>query len=304
MSGWQVNRGGSTTINNGRVPAAEAPPSVEAELVEEEPQEVYAVESQPEERPDLRESPTEELIEVKLRSLIPETKEDFKRGFKLLSDDERAEYGISSNPLTREDAAKQEFTYSSQSVGDWVEELLAIRPPFPPGYLIENGNQLSDRCRYEIFKRIKYASQKIPPGDPRDWRKLKKSKKQSNPKYKTHRFKYHEARVKQTREYHEWLADQPDPDVKVHQGEFVPPREVPPEDREENFSKKRSAIQKAQGDFEMFIRQYMKQKGEIALEIVEEEMLSIRQQMEERANEVLLKPEVTEPPELDEDEDL
>jgi hypothetical protein len=303
MSGWQVNRGGSA-INNGRVPTAEAPPSVEAELVEEEPQEVYATAPEPEERPDLRESPTEELIEVKLRSLIPQTKEDYERGFRLLTQEERDEYDISPLPLTREDAARVEIPYSSQRIGEIVEELLAVRPPFPPGYLFENGNQLSDRCRYAIFKRIKYAAQRIPPGDPRDWRKLKKSKKQTNPLYKTHRFKYHEARVRQTREYHEWLADQPEPEVRVHEGEFVPPREVPLEDREEESSRKRSAIQKAQGAFDLIIRQYMQQKRERALEIVDEEILETRRQIEDRANEVLIKPEITEPPELDEDEDL
>jgi hypothetical protein len=303
MSGWQVNRGGST-INNGRVPA-EAPPSVEAELVEEELQpEVYATIPEPEERPDLSESSTEELIEVKLRSLIPSEKRDFEKGFRVLTEDERAKYGISPNPLTREDAARQELAYSGTRVGKMVEELLAIRPPFPPGYLFEEGNKLSDRCRFELFERIKYASQKIPPGDPRDWRKLKRSNKQTNPKYKTHLFKYHEARVKQLTEYHKWLNDQPEPEVKVHQGEFVPPREVPPEDREENLSRKRSAIQTAQGNFELIIREYMRQKGEIAYQIVDEEMLTIRQGIEDRANEVLIKPEVTEPQELDEDEDL
>jgi hypothetical protein len=301
MSGWKVDRGGSSTLN-GKVPHTETPPSVEAELVEETT-EVYATTPESEERPDLNQ-PVEELVEVKLRSLIPVEKADYERGFRLLTDDERAKYGISPNPLTRVVAAKQELCYSSQRVGEMVEELLAVRPPFPPGYLFENGNQLSDRCRFEIFQRIENAAAKIPPGDPKDWRNLKSSKKQANPKYKTHRFKYYEARIKQTRQYHEWLNDQPEPEVKVHQGEFVPPREVPPEDREEEFSRKRSAIQKAQGDFEVFIREYMRQKGEIAIQIVEEEMLKIRQQMEERANQVLLKPEVTEPPELDEDEDL
>ena len=297
MSGWQVNRGGATL--NGKVPL-ETPPSVEAELVEEE-QEVYA--TQPEERPDFVES-TEELVEVRLRSLVPVSKEDYERGFRLLTDEERAKYGISPNSLTREDAAKLELMYSSQRVGEMVEELLAVRPPFPPGYLFENGTQLSDRCRFELFQRIENAAAKIPPGDARDWRNLKKSRKQANPKYKTHRFKYHEARVRQTREYHEWLSAQPEPEVKVHQGEFVPPREVPLEDREENFSKTRSAIQLAQGNYELIIREYMRQKGQVAIGIVDEEMLRIRREIEERANLVIAQPEVTEQPELDEDEDL
>jgi hypothetical protein len=263
---------------------------------------VYA--ATPEERPSA--NPASELVEVKLRSLIPVSKEDYERGFRLLTDDERNRYGISATALTREDAAREEFTYSSQRVGEMVEELLAVRPPFPPGYLFENGNQLSDRCRFEIFERIKYAANKIPPGDPRDWRNLKKTKKSTNPKYKTHRFKYHEARVKQVREYHEWLSDQPEPEVKVHQGEFAPPREVPPEDREAEFSKTRSAIQKAQGHFEMAIYEYMRQKGEIALDIVNSQMLKIRHAVEERANEVFINPEITEPPEpeFEEDEDL
>jgi hypothetical protein len=297
MSGWQVNRGGATL--NGKVPL-ETPPSVEAVFQEEELTEVYATIPEAEERLS-----TNELVEVKLRSLIPVTKEDYERGFRLLTDDERNRYGISAAALTREDAAREEFTYSSQRIGEIVTELLAARPPFPPGYLFENGNHLSDRCRFEIFQRIENASATVPPGDARDWRNLKNSKKQKNPKYKTHRFKYHEARVKQLREYHEWLNDQPEPEVKVHQGEFVPPREVPPEEREVQSSKARSAIQKAQGDFEVFIREYMKQKGEVALQIVDEEMLRIRREIEERANQVLVNPEVTEPPEpADEDEDL
>jgi hypothetical protein len=288
------------TRTNGHNPELQdVPPTVEAEVVEEE---MYAV-AQPEERPDLNSSPVEELVEVKLRTLLPSSEEDYERGFKLLTDDERAKYGISAKPLTREDAAKTELAYSPQRVGEMVEELLNVRPPFPPGYLFEEGNKLSDRCRFELFERIKYAAAKIPPGDPRDWRKLKNSKKQSNPKYKTHLFKYHEARVRQLTEYHEWLNDQPEPEVKVYEGEFVPPREVPPEDREEDLSKKRSAIQSAQGIFEQIIRSNMRQKGEFALQIVDEEMLTIRQQMEERANQVLVQPDITAPPEL-EDEDL
>lgn len=295
--GWTVNRGGTTL--NGKVPPPEEPPSVEAELVEEVP-EVYA--TQPEERSDL--SQPDELAEVRLRSLIPNSQEDYERGFRLLTDDERDRYGISPDPMTREDAAKRELAYSSQRVGEMVEELLAVRPPFPPGYLFENGNQLSDRCRFELFQRIENASAKIPPGDARDWRNLKKSRKQANPKYKTHRLKYHEANVRRTREYHEWLNEQPEPEVKVHQGEFVSPREMPAEDREEAFSKKRSQIQRAQGEFEVFIRRYMQIKGDAALLIVDEEMLNIRQRIEERANAVLVQPELTEPPDLDEDEDL
>jgi hypothetical protein len=293
---------------NGHNPTLEeVPPTVEAEVIEELEEPMYAY-SEPEPEEPLAEpqppTPNEEVVTVKLRDLIPETKEDYEKGFRCLTDDERKKYGISKDPLTRENAAKKEFTYSSTRVGQWVEELLAVRPPFPPGYLIENGNELSDRCRFEIFERIIPAAAKIPPGDPKDWRNLKSSKKIANPKYKTHLLKYHEANVKRLREYHEWLNDQPEPEVRIHEGEFVPPREMPPEDREEFFSNQRSAIQKAQGQFEMFIRECMRQKREVAIEIVEEEMLETRRQIEEKANQVLANPEITEPPDLDEEEDL
>lgn len=294
------------TQTNGHNPdIQEAPPTVEAEVIEEqEPMYVSYSEPEPEEQLEPQPPATEDTITVKLRSLIPITKEDYEKGFRCLTDEERKKYGISKDPLTRENAAKKEFTYSSTRVGQWVEELLAVRPPFPPGYLIENGNELSDRCRFEIFERIILGAAKIPPGDPKDWRNLKSSKKTANPKYKTHLFKYHEENVKRLREYHEWLNDQPEPEVKIHDGEFVPPREVPPEDREENLSQQRSAIQKAQGQFEVFIREYMRQKGQVAIQIVEEEMLKIRYQIEERANEVLAHPEITELPDLDDEEDL
>jgi hypothetical protein len=299
MSGWQVNRGNS--INNGRVPTAEAPPSVEAELVEEEDQEVYAV-AEPEERPDP--TPTEELVEVRLRSLIPVTKEDYERGFRLLTDEERSQYGISPEPMVREDAGKKEFNLSSQRVGEHVKELLASKPPFPRGYLFENGNQLSDRCRFEIFQKIENSARKILPGNPADWRNLKNTAKAFNPKYKTHRFKYWEANAKRCGEYQDWLESQPEPEVEIHEGEFTPPKEEPPADREERLSKKRSAIQKAESEFENIIRSYMRQKREIALRIVEEEALETKHQMDLKHDEIVNNPDVTAPPELDEDEDL
>lgn len=303
MSGWTVNRGGSSTLN-GKVPHDEPAPSVEAELVEKETTEVYATE--PEERPDSQsDTPVEEFVEVKLRSLIPVEKEDYEKGFRCLTDDERKKYGISKGSLTRENAAKQEFNLSATTIGKHVAQLLAARPPFPRGYLLENGNELSDRCRFEIFQKIENSAEKILPGNPSDWRNLKKTKKQINPKYKTHRFKYWEERARKNREYHEWLHDQPEPEVEVHQAEFVSPTEEPPEDREERLSKQRSAIQLAETEDERVLRALLRQRDQRLIDIVVEETLSTVERIHKKRAEILGNPDASAPPELDdEDEDL
>lgn len=297
---------------NGHNPTLEeVPPTVEAEMLEdEEPESMYATysESEPEQpeaplTPDPQPSISEEGAVVKLRSLIPINQEDYEKGFRCLTNDERKKYGISEGPMTREDAGRREFNLSSTRVGEHVMELLASRPPFPRGYLFENGNELSDRCRFEIFQKIENASSKILPGDPRDWRNLKQSRKVANPRYKTHRLKYWEENSKRCAEYHSWLEDQPEPEVEIHDAEFVPPTEEPPEDREERYSKKRSAIQKVDSEWERLIRAEAKLKREIALEITTEETLETKLQMERRRNEILANPDSTAPQDLDEDEE-
>jgi hypothetical protein len=291
---------------NGHNPAIEeVPPTVEAEVIEDLEEPMYAY-SEPEPEEELAEPQptTEDTITVELRSLIPITKEDYEKGFRGLTDDERKRYGISKEPMTREDAGRKEFNLSSQRVGEHVRELLASRPPFPRGYLFENGNELSDRCRFEIFQKIENASSKVLPGDPRDWRNLKKSRKVANPRYKTHRFKYWESNSKRCSEYHNWLESQPEPEVEIHDAEFVPPTEEPPEDREERLSKKRSQIQKVETERDRIIREYMKQQREQILQIVEEEALETKFQMDKRHQEIINNPDITAPPDLDDDEDL
>lgn len=302
MSGWTVNRGGSTL--NGKIPHTEPTPSVEAELVEEEQTEVYAAES--EERPDLEESfSTEPKIEVGLRSFIPVTKEDMTAGFRLLTPEEKEEYGLHDRSMfrVREDAGKNILKLSSTTVGRHVKQLLESKPPYPRGYLMD-AQGLTDRCLYEIFKKIENTAKNILPGSPIDWRNLKKSKTEQNPRYKTHRFKYWEEHSRRCQEYYEWLEAQPEPEVEVHDAEFMPQTEEPPEDREERLSKKRSAIQKRATEFEFLIREEMRLRRELALQIVEEEALETRRQMDTRHNEIINNPDITAPAELDEDEDL
>ena len=301
MEGWTVNRGGSTL--NGKAPDL-TPPSIEAEL--EETNQVYAQQA-PQVRPDFEEASTssEPKIEVNLRSFIPVTPEDYQAGFRLLTQEEKDRYGLHERSLfrVREDAGKHILSLSSQQVGKHVKQLLESNPPYPRNYLID-AEGLTDRCIYEIIQKIENTAKNILPGSPADWRNLKRSKKEFNPRYKTHRFRYWEEHSRRCRDYYDWLESQPEPDVKVHDGEFVPPTEEPPEDRQERLSKKRSAIQKTETEFENVIREYMKRKREIALRIVEEEALETKHQIDLRHDEIVNNPDVTAPLELDEDEDL
>jgi hypothetical protein len=286
--------------SNGHNPdVQEMPQTVEAEMVEED--EMLATESFTTSDSDVGASVE---IKVGLRSLIPETAADYQAGFKLLTDPERAEYAIKSDRSlyrVREDAGKNLFNLSSQRVGQHVRELLESKPPYPRGYLIDEQG-LTDRCIYEIFKKIENTAKNILPGSPSDWRNLKKSKKEFNPRWKTHRFQYLTEHTNRCRDYYNWLEAQPQPDVEVHQAEFMP--DEPPEDREERLSKKRSQIQKTETEFENVIREYMRNKREIALLIVEEEALETKHQIDLRHDEVVNNPDTTAPPELDEDEDL
>ena len=297
-------------ITNGHNPdLEEVPPAVEAEVVgEEKPEEMYAIEV--EEQPALivESEPTssgEPKIEVNLRSFIPETKEDFEAGFRLLTQEEREEYNIPERSLfrVREDAGKNVFNLSSQRVGQHIKELLESLPPYPRGYLLD-AQGLTDRCIYEVFKKIENTAKNILPGNPADWRNLKKSKKQFNPRWKTHRFKYWEEHSHRCQQYYNWLESQPDPEVEIHQGEYVASVEEPPEDRQERLSKKRSQIQLAEREDERIVRHYLQWKREQLLKVVEEEALETRHQVDLTYAEIINQPDATVPEELDEEEDL
>lgn len=289
-------------LTNGRNPdIQEAPPTVDAEVLEE----VYAEEAPPV-RPDFVEDISPEpKIEVNLRSFIPVTQEDFEAGFRLLTSEEKDRYGLYDRSLfrVREDAGKYILNLSSQQVGKHVKQLLESKPPYPRGYLMD-AQGLTDRCIYEIFQKIENTAKNILPGDPADWRRLKKSKKEFNPRYKTHRFKYWEEHSRRCQDYYNWLESQPQPEVEVHEAEFMPPTEEQPEDREERLSKKRSQIQKVETDLTAAVRQYMQMQREQILRIVEDEALETRLQMDKRHSEIINNPDITAPHELDEDEDL
>ena len=286
----------------------EVPPTVEAEVIEEEPQQMYAAE--PEERSNSVVKPesfssADPKIEVRLRSFIPETKEDFEAGFRLLTQEEREEYNIPERSLfrVREDAGKNVFNLSSQRVGQHIKELLESLPPYPRGYLLD-AQGLTDRCIYEVFKKIENTAKNILPGNPADWRNLKKSKKQFNPRWKTHRFKYWEEHSRRCQDYYNWLESQPEPSVEIHQGEYVASVEEPPEDRQERLSKKRSQIQLAETEDERIVRHYLQWKREQLLKVVEEEALETRHQVDLTYAEIINQPDATVPEELDEEEDL
>ncbi len=293
-------------IKNGHNPdLKEVPIAAPAEVVEEEPL-MYASEviDEPNSVGDFTTN-VEPKIEVKLRSFIPETKEDFEAGFRLLRQEEKEEYNIPDRSLfrVREDAGKKIFNLSSQSVGKHVKELLESKPPYPRGYLID-AQGLTDRCIYEIFKKIENAAKNILPGNACDWRNLKKSKKEFNPKWKTHRFKYWEEHSRRCQDYYEWLESQPEPDVEVYEAEFVAAKEEPPEDREERLSKKRSQIQLVEREDERIVRNYLQWKREQILKVVEEEALETRHQVDVTYAKVIYEPDLTAQPDLDEEEDL
>ncbi len=287
---------------NGRNPHIEdIPPTVEPEVVED----VYA--TQTEERPDLEDfEPQAELpkVEVKLRSFIPETKEDYEAGFKLLRDKEFEDYNI---PLdrslyrTREDAAKNILKVSPSRVGEHLTEI--SRLPFPRNYLID-AKGLTPQCMWELLTKIDNTARNIPPGAITEWVKSKpKAKKSFNPKYKTHRFRYWEEASKRCADYQAWFDGQPQPENQVHEAEFVAPDE-PEEDREERLSKKRSAIELAERSTDNVVREYMRWKREQILKLVEEESLETKHQIDLTHTRIITQPDTTAPPDLEEDEDL
>lgn len=289
-------------LKNGHNPEVQdVPPTVEAEVVED----VYA--SQAEVRPDLEDfEPRSELpkVEIKLRSFIPETKEDYEAGFKLLRDKEFEDYSI---PLdrslyrTREDAAKNILKVSPSRVGEHLTEI--TRLPFPRNYLID-AQGLTPQCIWELLTKIDNTARSVPPGAISDWHQTKpKTKKVFNPKYKTHRFKYWEEVSKRCAEYQAWFDGQPQPDVEVHDAEFVTPNE-PEEDREERLSKKRSAIELAERSTDNAVREYMRWKREQILKLVEEESLETKLQIDIAHTRIINQPDTTAPPDLEEDEDL
>jgi len=303
-------------LKNGHNPKIQEVPEVaDAEVVEEE---MYAQESfttfEDEEIPLADVEPSQSVnaepknepkVEVKLRSFIPVTEDDFEAGFKLLTPEEKDEYGLHDRSLfrVREDAGKNIFKLSSTTIGKHVKALLESKPPYPRGYLMDEQG-LTDRCMYEIFKKIENTAKNILPGSPLDWRNLKKTKAEQNPRYKTHRFRYWEEHSRRCQDYYNWLESQPEPDFEIHEAEFVSPTEEPPEDREERLSQTRSQIQLAEHEDERIVREYCGWKRERLLRIVEEEALETRRQVEITYAQVLNNPDTTAPPELDEEEDL
>jgi len=286
---------------NGRIPQVEeAPPTVKAEVLEE----MFAtIPEQPLET-DF-DTPSElPKIEVTLRSFIPETKEDYEVGFKLLRDKEFEDYGI---PLdrslyrTREDAGKNVLKVSAQRVGEHLTEL--SRSPFPRNYLID-AEGLTPQCIWELLTKIHNTARNTLPGSIADWQHCKpKTKKVFNPKYKTHRFKYWEEVSKRCGEYQSWFDGQPQPENQVHEAEFVAPDE-PEEDREERLSKKRSAIELAERSTDNVVREYMRWKREQILKLVEEESLETKHQIDLTHTRIITQPDTTAPLDLEEEEDL
>lgn len=291
-SGWTVNRGGSSTLN-GKVPHDEPAPSVEAELVEEEQEAVYAAAPEPEERPDLNEPVEEKKTEIQLRSFIPVDKEDFKHGFKLLSKEEFEKYDIPKKPMLKEHAAKLVFNLSPAHLGTHVGQLLKSKPPYMRGYLIVNGNHLSPLCMYELFDKIWYTARDILPGDPRDWRRMGKTKKVKNPLYYTHRIAYWEEHAKRCRKYYDWLEAQPKPDVEIHDAEFVAPTEEPPEDWSDRISDQRAAIQLAETEDERALRRLLAIRDERLMKIVVESTLETVKQIHIKRAQILSDPDST-----------
>lgn len=263
---------------------------IEAELVEETDV-MYAATPTP---------TPEGSITCSLRSLIPQNSQDHQAGFKLLTTEEVAEYTIPDRSLfrVREDAGKL-LNLSSQRVGQHIKELQQLSPAFPRNYLIDEEG-ITPECLWELFKKVEFTAKNILPGNPADWRSLKKSKKEFNPKWKTHRFAYNSEHNDRIRDYYAWLDIQPQPEVEVHTAEFVP--DEPPEDRQERMSRTRGAIQLLERRDEQIVRELCRLRRERLILIVEEEELETRLVIEQKREEVLRAPDITQ--QLEEDEDL
>lgn len=280
--------------SNGRNPDIQEAPPIEAEVVEED--EMFATEPSA--------TNLEPEIKCNLRSFIPESSADLEKGFRQLTDDERAEYAIPSDRSVyrvREDAGKNLFNLSSQRVGQHVKDLFKAKPPYPRGYL-EDDEGLTDRCMYEIFKKIENTAKRILPGSAKDWRNMKNAEKQFNPRWKTHRFQYLTEHTSRCRDYYNWLDAQPQPSVEVHQAEFMP--DEPPEEREDRFSRMRSAIQLAESESDRVLRELLRARREHHIRIATEEILITRKVLSELEPKILADPDITTTPELDEDDDL
>lgn len=295
--GFSVQRGETTT--NGYQPPTE-PPAVEAEVVEEEmfAAEDYDYEPEPEE---VTQQPEEEAKRSPLRSLIPDTEEDFEFGFRILRDHEYQSLGIPKDRslyATREDASKNLFKISAARLGEHLKELMAFK--LPPNYLWD-AKGMTPECVAELKIKISYTARKIFPTD--DWRKYKRGDLRKvgveNPKYAL-RIKYWEEIAKRSQEYKSWVESyqpQDDSEPELHEGEFI--FEESAEEREDRHSKMRSQIEISQQSIFQQVDNYLDNLANQIIKRVEDKGLQTRQQIDEKFPQVIINPEIT----YNEDED-
>lgn len=292
-----VNRGDSYSSNGYRPPVAE--PAVEAES---ESEEMYAEYSEPEERPDLETPVQEEGNSKVLRSLIPDTEEDFEFGFRILRDHEYQSLLIPKDRnlySTREDASKNIFKISAARLGEHLKELMAFK--FPANYLWDSKG-MTPECIAELKIKISYTARKVFPTE--DWKKYKRGQLGKvgveNPKYPL-RFKYWEEVAKRSQEYQSWLeswqAENPEEEPEIYQGEWVFTEN--PEEREERHSKARSQIELSRLGFIQQLKDYFSDIREEAIKIAVDEAITTRLEIDKRHAQMIANPE-----ELEEDEDL
>lgn len=284
-----------TRQRNGHNPdLGEMPPIVEPEVIDEQ---VYATQPEPTEH-------IEEEVQQQpsiLRSLIPDTEEDFEFGYRILRDHEYNALNIPKDRtlfLTREDASKNLFKISAARLGEHLKELSNFK--FPPNYLWDNSG-LTPECIAELRVKISYTSRKVYPSE--DLRKYKRGELAKvgieNPKYPL-RFKYWEQIAKRSEEYQNWLqTKQPhqEEEPEVHEAEWV--FNENPEEREERHSETRSEIELARLNFLQNIKNYFADMRKEALRIAEDEGLETRLQMDKHHLVTIANPE-----QLDPEEDL
>lgn len=280
---------------NGHNPDLQSDTEVaEAEVVEEE---VFAQEPFTTFE-ELSSQPQEE--KTVLRSLIPDTEEDFEFGYRILREHEYQSSQIPKDRTlyaTRENASKNLFKISAARLGEHLKELANFK--FPPNYLWDNQG-LTPECMAELRIKIAYTSRKVFPTE--DLRKYKRGQLGKvgveNPKYAL-RFKYWEQIAKRSEEYQNWVQTQvsDEEETQVFEAEWVFTEN--PEEREERHSKARSQIELSKVNFIQQVKNYFADVREEVLKIAEDEAIQTRLEMDKRHAQTLANPE-----ELDEDEDL
>lgn len=281
---------------NGHNPDIQESPEVaDAEVVEEE---VFAREPfSPIEEP----TPQTDSQKSFLRSLIPDTEEDFEFGYRILREHEYQALQIPrerSLYATREDASKNVFKISAARLGEHLKELMAFK--FPPNYLWDSKG-MTPECVGELKLKISYTARKVFPTD--DWRKYKRGELGKvgieNPKYGS-RFKYWEEIAKRSQEYQSWLdshQSNQEEEPEVYEAEWVFTEN--PEEREERHSKARSQIELSKLGLIQQLKSYFADIREEAIKIAEDEGLQTRIEMDKHHAQTIANPE-----QLDEDEDL